>query len=156
MERQSNTQLESGLLSLKTPEEGYSMTSIASSNTNNTFLLHKSVHRKEYSGASFYEWQSNRKGKDRLFKQNDKAYGIYVRKVPGLHELHLAEELHRFWKLNVYYQDHNSRVKVDPSVPPMGDPFNFHGSKWKGRKFDQMWQYWVQCYPAHAHDIECE
>jgi len=38
----------------------------------------------------------------------------------------------------------------------MGDPFNFHGSKWTGKKFDQMWQYWVQCYPAHAHDIERE
>ena len=71
-------------------------------------------------------------GRDCLFEQNDRAYRKQVRKVPGLHELHIAEELHRFFELPVYYQDHDDKVKIDPSIPPMGDPYNFHGSKWQG------------------------
>jgi hypothetical protein len=105
--------------------------------------------------AKWYEWQPQKLGRDRLFKQNDKAYWKHVGKVPGLHELHIAEELHRFSELPVYYRQ-GDKVRIDPSIPPMGDPYNFHGSKWYGKKFYQMWEYWVQCYPAHAYDIERE
>ena len=124
---------------------------------NSSYIRYQGSHRKTYNPcATWYKWQSQKCGRDRLVKQNDKAYRKHVKRIPGLHELHIAEELHRFSELTVYYQDHESKVKIDPSIPPMGDPYNFHGGKWRGRKFDQMWDYWVQCYPAHAHDIERE
>ena len=125
--------------------------------TNTLYLKHKNTHRHRYSPmANWYEWQSQKIGRDSLFKQNDRAYGKQVRKIPGLHELHIAEEIHRFSELTVFYQDHDDKVKIDPEIPPMGDPYNFHGSKWQREKFNRMWEYWVQCYPAHAYDIERE
>ena len=124
---------------------------------NMCYLQHQIKHRQSFScSANWYQWQPQKRGKDRLFKQNDRAYWKHVRKIPGLHELHLAEELHRFYELAVYYEDQESKVKLDPSIPPMGDPYNFHGSKWPGKKFDLMWEYWMRCYPAHARDIEQE
>ena len=112
------------------------------------------THRNQYSPtANWYQWQSRKIGRDKLLKQNDKAYRKHVGKIPGLHELHQAEELHRFHELPVYYQDKEDKVKIDPSIPPMGDPYKFDGKIWRGRKYRQMWEYWVQCYPAHAHDI---
>jgi len=125
--------------------------------TNASYLQHKITHRNHYSPtASWYVWQTRKLGRGSLFKQNDRAYGKQVRKVPGLHELHIAEEIHRFFELNVNYLDHDDKVKIDPEIPPMGDPYNFNGSKWHGRKFNQMWEFWMQCYPAHAYDIERE
>jgi len=130
---------------------------ISSPLTNISYIQHQTLHRSRYNPtADWYHWQSRRVGKDNLFKQNDKAYRRHVGNIPGLHELHCAEELHRFYELPVYYQDENDKVKLDPSIPPMGDPYHFHGSKWNGRKFHRMWQYWVQCYPSHASDIERE
>lgn len=130
---------------------------IALTLTNSSYIKHQELHRTQYShSAKWFQWQNTRTGKDRLFIQNDRAYRRHVGKVPGLHELHRAEELHRFHELPVYYQDEEGRVRIDPSIPPMGDPYHFHGAKWKERKFKEMWQFWVQCYPSHACDIEKE
>jgi len=124
---------------------------------NLAYIQHQELHRNKYSPSTgWFGWQTKKMGKDRLFIQNDKAYRRHVGKVPGLHELHKAEELHRFHELPVYYQDGENRVKIDPSIPPMGDPYQFHGSTWKGRKFIEMWQFWVRCYPSHAYEIERE
>lgn len=112
------------------------------------------MHRAIYSPtAKWYQWQPRKTGRESLFKQNDKQYKKLVGKIPGLHELHIAEETSRFFELTVYYQDENLRVKIDPSIPPMGDPYHFPGTIWRGRKFNQMWEYWAHCYPAHAYDI---
>ena len=125
--------------------------------TNLTYIQHQTTHRNRYSpSAEWYQWQPRKTGKDKLIKQNDKAYQKHVEKIPGLHELHGAEELHRFHESPVYYQDREDKIKIDPAIPPMGDQYNFHGSKWKGEKFNQMWQFWVKCYPSHAHDIQKE
>ena len=88
-----------------------------------------------------------------MWVQNDKAYKRYVGQEQGLHELHIAEEIHRFATRMVFYTDGNRVVKIDPAVPPMGDPFTFSHLIWTGEKIDRLWIFWVQCYPAHAADI---
>ena len=125
--------------------------------TNDEYLAHKDYHQTHYNpNISWYEWQSRKKGKEQLCRQNDIAYGKYVSKKAGLHEQHLAEELHRYSVFPAQYTDAKGTVSVDPSVPPMGDPFRFHGSIWTGKRFDDMWIYWTRLYPAHAYDIERE
>jgi len=84
------------------------------------------------------------------------AYHELIKREEGLHEQHLAEELHRYSELPTMYTDDKGKVRVNPSVPPMGDPLNFHGSNWTGKRFDKMWEYWMRYYPAHAYDIERE
>jgi len=124
---------------------------------NAEYLAHQEYHRLQYNpNTTWYEWQTKRKGKEQLCRQNDKAYGIYVKKRAGLHEQHLAEELHRYSVFPAQYTDTKGTVSVDPSVPPMGDLYKFHGSIWNGKRFDDMWIYWTRLYPAHAYDIERE
>jgi len=106
--------------------------------------------------AAWYEWTEKRAGRLQICRTNDVAYGKHVRKTAGLHEQHLAEELHRYSVFPAQYTDNKGTVSVDPSVPPMGDPFRFHGAVWTGKRFDDMWAYWTRLYPAHAHDIERE
>ena len=124
---------------------------------NSDYIAHKLHHRHLYNPVTrWYEWQPEKHGRQRLCRQNDMAYAKYVNKIPGLHEQHLAEELHRYSIFPAQYTDYKGTVSVDPSVPPMGDPFKFHGTSWPGKRFDDMWIYWTQLYPAHAHDIEVE
>ena len=124
---------------------------------NDVYIAHIQEHRQLYNPvARWYEWQPRRTGKLKLCRQNDVAYTKLVKKNPGLHEQHLAEELHRFSVLPVQYKDQKGTVTINPSIPPMGDPIRFHGTQWTGKRFDDMWMFWTQVYPAHAHDIEME
>jgi len=126
-------------------------------NTNEDFISMIRSHRERYNPMmTWYEWQPRRTGRQQLSRQNDIAYSKMTKKIPGSHEHHIAEELHRYFENPTFYTDLKGTVKVNPSVPPMGDPYNFHGSKWTGKRFDDMWTYWTQLFPAHAHDIEIE
>ena len=125
--------------------------------SNDEYLAHQDHHRLQYNpNTVWFEWQESKKGGGRLSRQNDIAYGKYVRGTAGLHEQHLAEELHRYKVFPAQYTDQKGTVSVDPSIPPMGDPYNFHGSAWTEKRFDDMWKYWTRLYPAHAYDIERE
>jgi hypothetical protein len=124
---------------------------------NDVYIAHIQEHRQIYNPvAKWYEWQPRRTEKLKLCRQNDVAYTKLVKKNPGLHEQHLAEELHRFSVLPVQYKDQKGTVTINPSIPPMGDPIRFHGTQWTGKRFDDMWMFWTHVYPAHAHDIEME
>jgi len=64
---------------------------------NDEYLEHQIYHRLQYNPhASWYEWTKKRAGKLQICRTNDVAYGKHVRKTAGLHEQHLAEELHRY------------------------------------------------------------
>jgi len=110
------------------------------------------IHRKQYNPAiTWYSWQSVRNGRNKLHKQNDIAYCIHTKRTPGLHEQHLAEELHRHSIFPTKYTDHKGNVfNINPSVPPMALPIL---KDWTSEKFDALWLYWTECFPAHAWDI---
>ena len=124
---------------------------------NAEYLRDKDRHRQQYCPkAKWYRWQTKKTGINNLWIQNDIAYKKHVGHEQGLHELHIAEEIHRFSVNPVLYTDGKRTVRLNPAVPPMGDPYTFHNSIWAGSMFDNMWTYWVQCYPAHASDITKE
>ena len=122
---------------------------------NSDYLEHKLIHRQQYNPiADWYQWQPQRTGRNKLDKQNDIAYDKHVKRIHGLHEQHLAEELHRHQEFSTQYTDHrNKTISIDPSVPPTGDKkFDL----WDADRFSAMWLYWIECFPAHAFDINRE
>ena len=114
-----------------------------------------SIHRQQYNPvANWYIWQKHRTGKNKLHKQNDAAFHQHVRRIHGLHEQHLAEELHRHQSFPTQYTNHKRKTLcLDPSVPPMGDK-KFDGLD--PDEFTSLWTYWTECFPAHAYDINKE
>jgi len=122
---------------------------------NKDYLEHKNIHREQYNPvANWYIWQTQRTGRNKLDKQNDIAFGKHVKRIHGLHEQHLAEELHRHQEFPTQYTDlRNKTISIDPSVPPMGDK---KFDTWDPDRFSTMWLYWMECFPAHAFDINRE
>ena len=110
------------------------------------------IHQHQYNPAiTWFNWQSTRTGRNSLVKQNDIAYRNFTRRTPGLHEQHLAEELHRHSILPTTYMDDKNRTSlINPSIPPFGHP---HFSNWTSDRFNAMWLFWSECFPAHASDI---
>ena len=122
---------------------------------NEDYLEYISIHRQQYNPvANWYKWQTHRTGKNKLHKQNDAAFGQHVRRTHGLHEQHLAEELHRHQTFPTQYTNGKKKTLcLDPSVPPMGDK---KFDRLDPDEFTDLWTYWTECFPAHAYDINKE
>jgi len=119
------------------------------------YLEFKEIHRIQYNPvANWYKWQDKRTGRNKLLKQNYIAYHTHTRSTPGLHEQHIAEELHRHKVFPTQYTDEKGKsVSIDPSISPMGVKY-FHN--WPAEQFDMLWLYWSSCFPAHAWEIDRE
>jgi len=110
------------------------------------------IHQHQYNPSIiWFTWQPTRNGRNPLLKQNDIAYRQHTGRIPGLHEQHLAEELHRHSLFPTSYTDSKGRTcNINPSIPPFGHPYF---SNWTAERFEAMWLFWSECFPAHASDI---
>ena len=122
---------------------------------NEDYIEFINIHRQKYNPvANWYNWEKVRTGRNKLSKQNDIDYHKHVRKIHGLHEQHLAEELHRHQTFSTQYTNQKRKtLSIDPSIPPMGD-LKFDSSD--PEQFSAMWLHWSECFPAHAYDINRE
>jgi hypothetical protein len=122
---------------------------------NNEYIEFANIHREQYNPvANWYIWQNKQTGRNKLVKQNNISYYMHTKGTKGLHEQHIAEELHRHSIFNTKYTTDKGRtVTIDPSIPPMGIRFF---DTWSAEQFDALWLFWSKCFPAHAWEINRE